>query len=241
MTIRSDYDKNGYYIIKGLFDKDEISLLGKTINEDSDLKQAHTMPLDDNHNEPRFSLWYDLPNDLYSLYTRNEKIINIVEALLDEPCYQYHNKIVYKEPYTGGSWKWHQDYGYWYHYGFLFPKLISCMIAIDDSTIENGCLQIYRGSHCLGRIEHESVGKQMTPNEMRLKAVDERFEKISINLDKGDAVFFHCNLLHFSAKNTSAYPRRTLITCYNAVSNAPYKGYDIGKPHFKERHPRSTS
>ena len=39
----------------------------------------------------------------------------------------------------------------------------------------------------------------------------------------GDAVFFHCNLLHRSDQNRSDLARWSLICCYNAASNDPYK------------------
>ncbi len=240
MIDKLQYDVNGFCVARNLFDAEEILLLSNTVNEDTSLKQAHTMPLDSNEREPKFSLWYDLRDNLYSLYIRDERIIDAVETLVGEPCYHYHSKIVFKEAEVGAIWRWHQDYGYWYYYGFLFPKLISCMIAIDDATIENGCLQVLRGSQCLGRLDHEIVGKQMTPDEVRLKAAEQCFEKVYVELNKGDVVFFHCNLLHSSERNTSPNPRRCLITSYNAVNNSPFKGYDTGKPHFRERQPSST-
>ena len=48
---------------------------------------------------------------------------------------------------TAGDW--HQDYGYWYYNG--------CQIALDRSGVENGCLEMVRGSHLLGRIDHAPV------------------------------------------------------------------------------------
>jgi hypothetical protein len=39
----------------------------------------------------------------------------------------------------------------------------------------------------------------------------------------GDALFFHCNLLHRSDQNSSPNPRWSLICCYNAARNDPYK------------------
>jgi ectoine hydroxylase len=51
-----------------------------------------------------------------------------------------------KEPYTGGAWAWHQDYGYWYQNGVLFPYLASCFIAVDPNTRANGCMQVLKGN-----------------------------------------------------------------------------------------------
>ncbi len=55
--------------------------------------------------------------------------------------------MMLKEPFVGGAWEWHQDYGYWYKNGCLLPHMASCLIAVDRATKANGCLQILKGSH----------------------------------------------------------------------------------------------
>jgi hypothetical protein len=50
-------------------------------------------------------------------------------------------------------------------------------------------------------------------------------------MEPGDALFFHCNLLHRSNQNRSPNPRWSLICCYNAARNNPYK---------ESHHPRYT-
>lgn len=73
--------------------------------------------------------------------------------------YLYHMKMMLKF-YVGRAWEWHQDYGYWYNNGCLFPLLASCLIAVNEHTRANGCLQVLRGSHLLGRIDHGKTGDQ---------------------------------------------------------------------------------
>ena len=63
-----------------------------------------------------------------------------------------------KEAKQGGAWEWHQDHGYWYDQGFVFPRMISALIAIDPATGKNGCLGMLRGSQQLGRVTHGSFG-----------------------------------------------------------------------------------
>jgi ectoine hydroxylase-related dioxygenase (phytanoyl-CoA dioxygenase family) len=128
-----------------------------------------------------------------------------------------------KEPYVGGAWEWHQDYGYWYNNGCLFPDMASCMIAVDRATRENGCLQVLKGSHRMGRIDHGKVGDQTGADMERVRAAMERLELVYGEMDPGDALFFHCNLLHRSDQNRSPQPRWVLICCYNAARNDPYK------------------
>ena len=57
-------------------------------------------------------------------------------------------------PIGGSVWSWHQDYGYWYQNGCLFPDMASLFIPLEPWNIENGCLQIISKSHKLGRIDH---------------------------------------------------------------------------------------
>jgi ectoine hydroxylase-related dioxygenase (phytanoyl-CoA dioxygenase family) len=126
-----------------------------------------------------------------------------------------------KEPRVGGAWEWHQDYGYWYDNGCLYPDMASCLIAIDPATRENGCLQILEGSQRLGRINHGRTGEQAGADLQRVQAAMQRFPLVYCEMGPGDALFFHGNLLHCSAQNTSDKPRWSLICCYNTKHNDP--------------------
>ena len=95
----------------------------------------------------------------------------------------------------------------------------------------NGCLQVLKGSHRMGRINHGNVGDQTGADPERVAAALERLEMVHCELEPGDAIFFHCNLLHRSDQNNSDQPRWAFICCYNAARNDPYK---------ESRHPRYT-
>ena len=112
----------------------------------------------------RLTLWFTPGNDMFGLLTRSEKIVNAVKVLSGdekaEICH-FHSKLMQKEPKVGGAWEWHHDYGYLYKNGFLFPDaMISVMIALTIANKENGCVQVLKGSHKMGRIEHNFAGEQ---------------------------------------------------------------------------------
>jgi ectoine hydroxylase-related dioxygenase (phytanoyl-CoA dioxygenase family) len=153
-----------------------------------------------------------------------------MERLLGDEVYHYHHKMNMKAPYVGGAWEWHQDYGYWYYNGCLFPDMGSCMIAVDRATQENGCLQVLRESHKMGRIEHGKVGDQTGADVERVDMAMERLELVYCEMAPGDALFFHSNLLHRSDRNNSPHPRWVLICCYNTLHNDPYK--ESGHPRY---------
>jgi ectoine hydroxylase-related dioxygenase (phytanoyl-CoA dioxygenase family) len=105
----------------------------------------------------------------------------------------------------------------------------SCMIAVDQATRENGCLQVIRGSHKMGRIDHLQRGDQTGADEERIAAALERLELVHVELEPGSAVIFHGNTLHRSDQNVSDNPRWAFICCYNTRHNDPWK---------ESKHPR---
>jgi ectoine hydroxylase-related dioxygenase (phytanoyl-CoA dioxygenase family) len=146
-----------------------------------------------------------------------------MEAVLGDEVYHYHHKMNMKEPFEGGAWEWHQDYGYWYNNGCLFPSMASCFIAVDQSTRENGCLQVIKGSHHMGRVDHGKTGDQTGADMERVEQALKRMELVYVEMQPGDGLFFHGNLLHRSDQNRSPKPRWVFICCYNTKSNDPYK------------------
>ena len=128
-----------------------------------------------------------------------------------------------KEPKVGGAWEWHQDYGYWYKNEFLFPdQMISVMVAITEANKANGCLQVIKGTHKMGRIEHGFAGEQVGASQHYVDLALKTMELIYVELMPGDALFFHSNLLHRSEANLSDKARWSLISCYNRAANVPY-------------------
>ena len=83
--------------------------------------------------------------------------------------------------------------------------------------------QVIEGSHLLGRVDHVLTGEQAGADKERVAAILERFPPFYVEMDPGDVLFFHSNLLHASAENTSDKPRWSMICCYNAARNNPYK------------------
>lgn len=163
----------------------------------------------------------ELEDDIYSAFAHSPRIADPMEQLLGGEICQLHHKMMLKEPRVGGAWEWHQDYGYWYNDSILFPHLASCMIAVDRATKANGCLQVLRGSHHLGRINHGRYGGQTGADPARVALAEQRLELVHCEMEPGTAVFFHSNTLHRSDANTSEHSRWSLICCYNRLDNPP--------------------
>ena len=221
----ADYHRDGYLIVRNFLNDEEISKLYKIATNDETL-QKHAFDLNDQSGKKtKLTLWYTPGNDAYGLLTKSHRMVDSANKLLDgdSAVCHFHSKLMQKEPKVGGAWEWHQDYGYWYKNEFLFPgEMMSVMVAITEANKQNGCLQVIKGSHKMGRIEHGFAGEQVGASKHYVDLILKTNELIYVELLPGDALFFHSNLLHRSEANLSDTARWSLISCYNRSNNIPY-------------------
>ena len=119
---------------------------------------------------------------------------------------------------------WHQDERF-------IPtrdrSLIGVWIALDDATVDNGCLQVIPGSHRPGYIHpFKPHGR---PEEF--DPTDEAYgfdtsSTVTVEVPRGSVVFFNGYLLHRSERNRSDGYRRALVNHYcNAWSLLPWSPF----------------
>jgi ectoine hydroxylase-related dioxygenase (phytanoyl-CoA dioxygenase family) len=117
----------------------------------------------------------------------------------------YKEKINYKLV-GGAGYAPHQDAP---AYPFIDVH-VSCMVAVDDSTADNGCLEVVSGMH------HEVL-----PTDdvgcIRADVVD-AMGWDPVEVQAGQTLWFHSRTPHRSGPNTSAVARRALYPTYNAAS-----------------------
>ena len=105
----------------------------------------------------------------------------------------------------------------------MFPdQMLSVMVALTKATKENGCLQVIKGSHKLGRVNHGFSGEQVGADMQMVENALKTMELVYCEIESGDALFFHSNTLHRSEANLSKDPRWSIISCYNSQSNLAY-------------------
>jgi ectoine hydroxylase-related dioxygenase (phytanoyl-CoA dioxygenase family) len=221
----ADYDRDGYLLVKNFCSQAEIGKLYKTALEDDAMRKNALDLNDQSGKKTRLSLWFTPGNDVFGYLTRCKKMVSSVAQFLDSdaPVCHFHSKLMQKEPKVGGAWEWHQDYGYWYKNQFMFPdQLMSVMVALTAANKENGCLQVIKGSHKLGRVNHGFSGEQVGADMTMVDNALQTMELVYCDLQPGDALFFHSNLLHRSEANLSDHPRWSIISCYSSQSNLAY-------------------
>lgn len=219
------YHKDGYLIAKNFLSQPEVDKLYSIATGDDTL-QKHAFDLNDQSGKKtKLTLWYTPGNDAYGLLTKSKRMVDNANLLLDgeAPVCHFHSKLMQKEPRVGGAWEWHQDYGYWYKNEFLLPgQMISIMAAITGANKQNGCLQVIRGSHKMGRIEHGFAGEQVGASQHYVDLALKTMPLVYVEINAGDALFFHPNTLHRSEANLSDKPRWSVISVSNSSSNVPY-------------------
>src|SRR4030095_11771738 len=179
----------GYLMQEELFDGEEMDLLIKIAKKDQRLEREALERRDANAATSKLWLTDSLDDDIYSAFVRCLRIVDPVEQLLGGEVYHYHHKMMLKEPFVGGAWEWHQDYGYWYFNGCLCPEMASCLIAVDRATAENGCLQVIKGSHRMGRVDHGEAGQQKGADIERVNEALKHLELVYCEMEPGTALF----------------------------------------------------
>ena len=137
----------------------------------------------------------------------------------------WHDQLFCKPAHHGGVVAWHQDYSYWTRTQPM--SHLTCWIALDDSTIENGCLWYVPGSHRWQLLPITGLAGDM--NEI-MTVLDEdqkaAFRPVPVELKRGYCSFHHPLLVHGSYENRSDRQRRaTVINVFQdgvrSMSNEP--------------------
>lgn len=223
----AQYRKDGIFVARQFFSNEETAILREAAT--CERLDAFQFRLPDSEGRTaNLTIFNELGEDSLSYAMGSERMVGAAEQLLLDPTdpsdavYFYHGKINKKEPDTGGSFVWHQDYGYWYFNGNLYPSMLSVFVALTPMNKQNGTLEALLGSNKMGRLDHNFENGQNTPAEPeRLAAIESRLPRYVAELQAGDALFLDCLTLHMSGPNLSKDPRWSMVACFNTKKNNP--------------------
>lgn len=141
----------------------------------------------------------------------HDAILQPASQLLGGAVRFWHDQLFCKPPHEGGVVAWHQDYSYWTRTKPLAH--LTCWIGVDDSTIENGCLQYIPGSHRWELLPQPKLAGELTGiRDVLSKEQRHAFDSpVTTELRAGECVFHHPLTLHGSLENRSPNPRRAIV------------------------------
>lgn len=234
METRSDrrrfFDENGYLVVPQLVAPAELARVREMVDGvlDGTLKPASPNlrgelgdfdiqwepALRDDPSVPRrekvrvvFHLAHAHP--FFWAHATRPEILDVVEELLGPEINFYTDQTFVKPARHGSEVPFHQDSGYWPD---AEPRLLSCWFALDDATVENGCVRVLPGSHRRA-IPHRPFDHPTQPWGLLESDVDVSRE-IPVEIPAGGAMFHHSLLVHRSFPNRSDQGRRGLVTIY---------------------------
>jgi phytanoyl-CoA hydroxylase len=221
------YTQTGYHVARDLIDPDLFDRLSREgaliCRGDRGVIPGLTPEMRSLTDEETFRriLAIHFPHHLSALYTDflgHPAIVDILTHLIG-PHVKCMQSILFIKPPGMPGQAWHQD-------EIPIPtqdrSLTGVWVALDDATIENGCLWVIPGSHGPGRLyerqPHNDPRYDGTPQAAGVPYTEE--DAIPVEIEKGSVLFFNGYLLHRSLPNrTTNQWRRTLVMHYMSAES----------------------
>ena len=233
------FQENGYLILEKLFTEEGLDALRRRAEWIASGEATH-VPEQYRQVEPRVAqgelaveeyvlslrklshmAWYD---EVMLAHARDLRITDRIAAMLGPDLKLYQDQLFMKPPRVGSRQKYHQDQPLGFH---IDPPelMVTCWLALDDATLENGCLRVLPGTHRNGALPGEVI------QEYEQRAVQGDLpEEVPLMLMAGECSLHHGHLLHCSEPNLSGKRRRGYATHY-VSARCRYTGPEP-KPEF---------
>lgn len=220
---RKQYEEQGYVVFPELFGAGEIDRIRAIIDkldEQSEERLRTNGSLGISFaNQINFTAKLNFLSPELQRFIAHPTFVALTTDILGPDVRLYWDQSVYKRPEARRDFPWHQDNGYAptdpVHY-------LTCWLALEDATIENGCIWIQPNSHRQGFVEHWKT-------DTGYVCYDGEDPGIPVELKKGSMVAFHSLLFHRSTPNRSQMTRKAYVIQYsvegarNPVKNAVFR------------------
>ena len=213
------FNENGYLPNVKLLDEKQIDTIKAEIEQLADVKHpGHHLFYEFHSNESTdpstilfhaLGAWRITPG-LHDVLWNPRFLVAASQLLGNEPVRFWHDQLFCKPPRKGGVVAWHQDYSYWTRTKPIAH--LTCWCGLDDSTVENGCLQYVPGSHRWGLLDKPALaGDMMEIVHYLSREQRKEFNPVHVETKAGEAIFHHSLTLHGSGENKSDKPRRAFV------------------------------
>ena len=221
-----NYQQNGFLLVKNFIEpsqiaaiRNEITGLHERARAEGSLPKVGITWEDLGEGEPR--LIRQLMGSQHVSKTiddiiHSDKMIGAMEDLLGEGVELFHSKLMMKAANRGSFTPWHQDWGYW-HKTFKRPALMNAFLAIDASTLENGCIRYVPGSH--KKFEEHVQNKSASGFGIGLPGDIDAYDAVPVEMEPGDVAFHDALCIHASEGNRSDNSRVMNTFAYTVKDN----------------------
>jgi ectoine hydroxylase-related dioxygenase (phytanoyl-CoA dioxygenase family) len=213
------FHNNGYLSNIKMLDEHQILRLREELASLTDSSQENNSLFYEYHSNesdnPNTILFHALgawrvTNGFHDVLWNPRFLMAASQLLSNKPVRFWHDQLFCKPAKQGGVVAWHQDYSYWTRTKPIAH--LTCWCSLDDSTVENGCLQYVPGSHRWGLLDKpvlagDLMGIRSFLTEEQLK----EFNPVPVEVKAGEAIFHHSLTLHGSGENKSNRPRRAFV------------------------------
>ena len=154
--------------------------------------------------------------------TRHPRIQGFLSQLIGEEAILKADMALSKPPFIGSEKPWHQDNAY---FNWLpLHRVATAWIALDDATVENGCMHILPGGHKLGPLRHHhTIDCEIMPGRF------DNDQALPVPLRAGGVMYFSAMLPHQTPPNRTGSRRRALQFQYRGVSTVAVSKEEFGK------------
>ena len=221
LKISEQFKRDGYITVPHLFDVQETAHLKTEIQSVvEEVRREKERNGEDWQAMMKVGVYVGVAHrsPFYRNAVADTRILDLLEPILGPDIEFLSDKAVFKDHDADFGSPWHQDHPYWQG-----SHKVSLWVALDDATIENGCLKVVPGSH-LEEVEHADVsdGKGFGHRLEAGSAQDER--AVSTPIAAGGVIIFHDLTLHASHANVAGTDRWVWIPTYRSLhhKDPPY-------------------
>lgn len=208
------FDEIGYFIMQNFLSTVEVDSIRREITNiverypDVPKELVQFEPTQDSTNVDGFELRVRklfrmaLHNKFFRDLAYHHKMVGVAVELLGPDVTLFQSMLLMKPPRVGTQKVWHQDNAYFR----LEPnEIFGFWIALDEATIENGCMHLIPGSHKNGIGKHGGIA-----NDYGLTTAPNRMDTVACSMNTGDALVFHGEIYHYTPANKTDLRRRAL-------------------------------
>lgn len=204
-SLKEEFTQKGFAIVPNLFSRSEVQQLKiecidilKAVKAETGHEAGHGV-----------HVGLAARSTVFQNAVCDERLLDVLEEILSPNIEFLSDKVVFKSHSMNFASPWHQDWHYWHG-----AHKYSIWVALDDATVENGCLKLFPGSHNSAIVhDGDASDGHGFGNRLRPDSVDESLA-ITAELEAGGAVFFHDLTLHASHPNISGEERWVWIPTY---------------------------